>query len=73
MSAMRFAATTTPSDDEAAGMTRELISSLGPPGKRKYGYNRAVQVGNLVMVAGTTAVDEHGKVVAPGIPTARRS
>ena len=29
---------------------------------------RAVQVDNLVVVAGTTAVDEHGKIVGPGHP-----
>ena len=48
-------------------MTRKLISS-GTAWERKYGYSRAVQVDNLVMVAGTTAVDEHGNVVAPGSP-----
>jgi N-dimethylarginine dimethylaminohydrolase/enamine deaminase RidA (YjgF/YER057c/UK114 family) len=50
-----------------APMTRKLISS-GTTWERKYGYSRAVQVDNLVMVAGTTAVDEHGNVVAPGNP-----
>ncbi len=30
------------------------------------GYSRAVRVGAHVMVAGTTAVDEHGAVVGPG-------
>ncbi len=48
-------------------MTRKLISS-GTAWERKYGYSRAVQVDNLVVVAGTTAVDEHGRVVAPGHP-----
>ena len=48
-------------------MTRKLISS-GTSWERKYGYSRAVQVGNLVFVAGTTAVDEHGNVVGPGSP-----
>ena len=48
-------------------MTRKLISS-GTTWELKYGYSRAVQVDNLVMVAGTTAVDEHGTVIAPGSP-----
>jgi enamine deaminase RidA (YjgF/YER057c/UK114 family) len=30
------------------------------------GYSRAVRVGNVVHVAGTTAVDDEGRVVAPG-------
>jgi len=30
------------------------------------GYSRAVRVGNLIEVAGTTAVDENGQVVGPG-------
>ena len=32
------------------------------------GYSRAVRIGNIVEVAGTTAVDEHGQVVGPGDP-----
>ena len=48
-------------------MTRKLISS-GTIWERKYGYSRAVQAGNLVFVAGTTAVDEHGTVISPGSP-----
>jgi len=45
-------------------MARELISS-GTIWEKKYGYSRAVKVGNLVFVAGTTAVDESGEVVGP--------
>lgn len=48
-------------------MARKLISS-GTVWERKFGYSRAVQVGNLVMVAGTTAVDDQSQVVAPGDP-----
>ena len=48
-------------------MTRKLISS-GTAWERKYGYSRAVQLDNLVVVAGTTAVDEHGRIVGRGHP-----
>jgi enamine deaminase RidA (YjgF/YER057c/UK114 family) len=48
-------------------LTRKLISS-GIIWERKYGYSRAVQAGNFVFVAGTTAVDEHGTVMGPGSP-----
>ena len=48
-------------------MTRKLISS-GTDWERRYGYSRAVWVDNLVVVAGTTAIDEHGAVVAPNDP-----
>jgi len=43
-------------------MARQLISS-GTEWEKRYGYSRAVKVGNLVFVAGTTAVDESGEVV----------
>ncbi len=43
-------------------MDRQLISS-GTVWEKKYGYSRAVKVGNMVFVSGTTAVDENGDVV----------
>ena len=46
---------------------RKLISS-GTVWEKKYGYSRAVRVGNLVAVAGTTAVDENGAVIGLGSP-----
>jgi enamine deaminase RidA (YjgF/YER057c/UK114 family) len=35
------------------------------------GYSRAVKVGNVIEVAGTTAVDENGSVIGPGDPYAQ--
>lgn len=48
-------------------MIRKRISS-GTIWERKYGYSRAVRVDNRVLVAGTTAVDGKGRVVAKGDP-----
>jgi len=46
-------------------MQRQLISS-GTVWEKKYGYSRAVKVGNMVFVAGTTAVDDNGEVIGLG-------
>ncbi len=46
-------------------MTRQLISS-NTPWERMAGYSRAVRVGNLVFVSGTTASDATGQVQHPG-------
>ncbi len=48
-------------------MTRQLISS-GTQWEKLYGYSRAVRLGDAVYVAGTTAVDDAGKVVGEGDP-----
>jgi len=48
-------------------MARQLISS-GTSWEKKFGYSRAVKTGNFVFVAGTTAVDETGKVVGENDP-----
>ena len=45
----------------------KLISS-GTIWEQKFGYSRAVRVGNLVAVAGTTAVDESGTLIGEGSP-----
>ncbi|MBI4519898.1 MAG: RidA family protein [Gemmatimonadetes bacterium] len=45
--------------------------SSGTVWEKKYGYSRAVQVGDLVVVAGTTAVDDDGAVVGTGSPYAQ--
>jgi len=44
---------------------RQKVSS-GTPWEASYGYSRALRVGNLVYVAGTTASDEHGSVIGVG-------
>ena len=46
---------------------RQLISS-GTIWEKKFGYSRAVAIGNMVFVAGTTAVDEHGTVMGRDDP-----
>jgi enamine deaminase RidA (YjgF/YER057c/UK114 family) len=38
----------------------------GAPWEVPFGYSRAVRCGDLVLVAGTTAVSEDGVVLAPG-------
>ena len=39
-----------------------MISS-GTSWETKFGYSRAIRIGNQVFVAGTTAIDENGKTV----------
>lgn len=44
---------------------RQIISS-GAMWERRFGYSRAVRVGNHIFVAGTTAVGEDGELVGSG-------
>ena len=49
-------------------MSDRLRISSGTAWEDVVGYSRAVRIGNVVEVAGTTAVDEHGHVVGAGDP-----
>jgi enamine deaminase RidA (YjgF/YER057c/UK114 family) len=44
---------------------REKIFS-GTPWEQKFGYSRALKVGDMIYVSGTTGTDPSGKVLAPG-------
>jgi isochorismate pyruvate lyase len=51
-------------------MKRQTVTT-GAPWEATYGYRRAVRVGNMVHVSGTTPLGEHGATFAPGDPYAQ--
>ena len=54
----------------APAMNKQLITS-GTEWEKLYGYSRAVKVGNIIAVSGTTAVDENGNVIGENDPYAQ--
>jgi len=46
---------------------KQLVSS-GTIWEKKYGYSRAVKIGNMVFVAGTTAVNAEGDIIGANDP-----
>lgn len=46
--------------------TPRMVTAAGTTWPERYTFSPALRVGNLVFIAGTTAADEAGNIVAPG-------
>jgi aminoacrylate peracid reductase len=46
-------------------MTKQMIEAANTPWPERYTFSPAIRSGNLLFLAGTTAVDEKGELVAP--------
>jgi enamine deaminase RidA (YjgF/YER057c/UK114 family) len=52
-------------------MTARQRVDTGTIWEERFGYSRAVRVGDLVFVAGTTATGDEGQLIGPGDPEAQ--
>ena len=52
-------------------MTERQRVDTGTVWEKHFGYSRAIRVGDLVFVAGTTATDDDGQLVGPDDPEAQ--
>ena len=45
--------------------TKHMIEATGTPWPERYTFSPAIRAGNMLFLAGTTAVNEQGELVAP--------
>lgn len=49
-------------------MSKRIVISSGSEWEPAVGYSRLIRIGNLIEIAGTTAIDGKGRVISPGNP-----